>query len=506
MLTPLNHSTNEDHPMNSGIELDNAKPRDGLARLERRVQQDLVNLFYPGKDWVPQSEDCLAMDSSDVIIIGAGMCGLAAYFALRRGGMRNIRILDRSPRGVEGPWLKYARMETLRSPKYLTGPASGLASLTFQAWYRAQYGAAAWDELDKIPRIMWMDYLSWYRQVLEIPVENETSVDEIVPEEDSLQLLLSRDGATSESCRTRRVVLATGREGLAFPNIPDFVKSTPKDMWAHSAEDIDFSALTGKRVAVIGVGASAVDNAAEALEAGAAEIRHLIRRAEMPRINKMMGIGSFGFTAGFPALSEEWRWRLMHYASNAQTPAPRGSTLRVSRHANAFFHFDAGVSSIQQSGSTLRITTTPGAVLTTDFVILGTGFIVEPIAEPSMRKFSKDIRLWRDVYTPPAGMENEELGKFPDLRKDFSFQERTPGAAPWLQRIHCFNYGATMSLGKVSGDIPAVSEGASWLAREIAACFYAEDIETHWRALQDYTSPELLGDEWASSEIPKDIN
>ena len=122
-----------------------------------------------------------------------------------------------------------------------------------------------------------------------------------------------------------------------------------------------------------------------------------------------------------------------------------------------------------------------------------------------MRKFSNDIRLWRDIYTPPSGMENEELGKFPDLRRDFSFQERTPGAAPWLERIHCFNYGATMSLGKVSGDIPAVSEGSSWLAREIAAGFYAEDIETHWRDLQDYTTPELQGDEWTASDIPKDL-
>jgi FAD-dependent urate hydroxylase len=491
--------------MNTATQLDGLNKRNGLARLGLRVKQDLVNLCYPGKDWVPQPEGRLPKDYSDVVIIGAGMCGLAAYFALRRGGMRNIRILDRSPRGVEGPWLKYARMETLRSPKHLLGPASGLSSLTFQAWYRAQYGASAWDELDKIPREMWMDYLSWYRQVLDIPVESETSVDEIIPEESGLRLLLSGDGATSESFQTRRVVLATGREGLAFPNIPEFIKNTSKHMWAHSAEDIDFLALKGKRVAVVGIGASAVDNAAEALEAGAAEVRHLIRRTDMPRINKMMGIGSFGFTAGFPALSEAWRWRLMHYASNEQTPAPRGSTLRVSRHENAFFHFDAGVSSIQQSGSALQITTTCDATLTTDFIILGTGFIVEPIAEPSMRKFSNDIRLWRDIYTPPSGMENEELGKFPDLRRDFSFQERTPGAAPWLERIHCFNYGATMSLGKVSGDIPAVSEGSSWLAREIAAGFYAEDIETHWRDLQDYTTPELQGDEWTASDIPKDL-
>ena len=31
--------------------------------------------------------------------------------------------------------MTYARMETLRSPKQLVGPAYGMASLTFRAWH-----------------------------------------------------------------------------------------------------------------------------------------------------------------------------------------------------------------------------------------------------------------------------------------------------------------------------------------------------------------------------------
>ena len=59
-----------------------------------------------------------------------------------------------------------------------------------------------------------------------------------------------------------------------------------------------------------------------------------------------------------------------------------------------------------------------------------------------------------------------------------------------------------MSLGKISGDIPAISHGASWLARSLAATFYREDIDQHWQALLDYDKPELLGDEWIESEPP----
>jgi FAD-dependent urate hydroxylase len=145
---------------------------------------------------------------------------------------------------------------------------------------------------------MWMDYLSWYRKVLEIPVENGVHVRLIEPEEtpQGTILRLHLEGAEAPSILTRKLVMATGRDGTGEPSIPAFVRDLPRSHWAHSAHEIDFAALRGKRVAVVGVGASAVDNSAEALEAGAAEVRHLIRRKEMPRINKMMGIGSFGFT------------------------------------------------------------------------------------------------------------------------------------------------------------------------------------------------------------------
>ena len=110
----------------------------GLDGLGSRLKEDLGCLLYPGKDWVPPRDGV-----ADIIIIGGGMCGMVAWLALKSGGIKNIRILDRSPKGEEGPWLTYARMETLRSPKNLTGPAFGHGALTFQAWYRAQHGEVA---------------------------------------------------------------------------------------------------------------------------------------------------------------------------------------------------------------------------------------------------------------------------------------------------------------------------------------------------------------------------
>jgi FAD-dependent urate hydroxylase len=474
---------------------------DGLAALDRRVQSDLSALCYPPKNWVPETTRPKGEGVSDVVIIGGGMGGLAACFALLRAGIRNLRILDRAAKDREGPWVTYARMETLRSPKQLLGPASGMASLTFRAWYTALHGVAAWDRLDKIPRPVWMDYLIWYRHVLALPVENDTNVETIRPDGDLMKLALSGAGAKDTEILTRRVVLATGREGLGSHHIPDFMAGVPKQYWAHSSEDIDFSALKGKRVVVVGVGAAAVDNAAEALEAGASEVRHLIRRNKMPQINKMMGVGSFGLVAGFPALPEEWRWRYLHYNSLAQTPAPHGSTLRVSRHANAYFHFGVTILGVQEVDDTLNLTITKERALETDFIILGTGFNIDPAAQPMLGDAAKNIKVWGDCYAPPPGEENAELAHSPYLNKDFSFMDRD-GATPWLDRIHCFNHGSKLSLGNISGDIPAISDGAGLLAREVAAKFYAEDIEKHWRTLQDYDTPELLGDEWTPTDLP----
>ncbi|MGF6177853.1 NAD(P)-binding domain-containing protein [Ensifer sp. 4252] len=474
-----------------------------LPELEQRVRDDLACLCYPPANWVVPT--ACEEQVHDVVVIGGGMCGLVASFALIGAGIQNIRIFDRSDEGLEGPWLTYARMETLRSPKQLTGPAYGMASLTFRAWYVAQFGDEAWAALDKIPRPMWMEYLRWYRKVLALPVENGVEVKAIRPEGAFMRLTTTGKGARQTSVLARKVIMATGRDGMGHPSIPDFVSDLPAKFWAHSSHEIDFAALSGKRVVVVGVGASAVDNAAEALEAGASEVRHLIRRKEMPCINKLMGIGSFGFTAAFPQLGDARRWQIMNYSLRTQTPAPRGSTMRVSRHPNAYFHFDAAVESVELDGDEIAIETSQGKSVRTDFLILGTGFGVDPLARKELDGYADKILLWQDRFTPSAGEENDQLGRFPYLADDFSFLEREPGQAPWLANIHSFNSGAAASLGKVSGDIPGISEGASWLVREIAAKLYSENFDQYWQRLLDYDTPELRGDEWTASPLPDSV-
>ncbi|HEX7386677.1 MAG TPA: NAD(P)/FAD-dependent oxidoreductase [Castellaniella sp.] len=464
----------------------------GLAELERRLAEDLHWLDLPAKPWVlPSAVEGEAL--LDVAIIGGGMAGLAAATALTHLGVA-ARIYDQAPQGMEGPWATIARMETLRSPKQLTGPALGLPSLTFQAWFLAQFGAADWDVLDKIPRLQWMDYLRWYRKVMHLDVCNEHRVERIVPHADHVELSL-RSPAGPLTVRARHVVLATGRAGLGGPSVPAFVQHLDRRLWAHSSDVMDYGALRGLRVGVVGAGASAMDSAATALEHGAKRVDLFIRRNVIPRVNKGKGAGSAGFTLGYKDLPDDWKWRIRHYINEQQVPPPHASVLRVSRHDNAFFRVGTPVLGVTQHGDTLHLQT-PEGVSEVDFLVAATGFKVDWSVRPEFNVIAPHVRLWGDRYTPAAGQEDPELAGAPDLGPGFEFQPKAGHLLPGLSRIHCLCYPATLSHGTVSGDIPAVSEGAQRVAHALVSRLFSEQIDRHYDAIRAYAEPELLGDEW----------
>ncbi|WP_342755492.1 NAD(P)/FAD-dependent oxidoreductase [Pantoea sp. MBD-2R] len=466
-----------------------------LAALEARLKQDLELLELPAKPWVPSRTHHDA-PVRDVVVIGAGMCGLAATAKLVLTGIDNVVAYDAASAGLEGPWVTFARMETLRSPKSLHGPALGLPQLTFRAWFTAQWGNEAWQALDKIPKNQWMDYLVWYRNVLNLPVRNNVRMTRIEAVDDLIAIDL--EGAETGRVLTRHLVLATGRSGLGGFAIPDFLQGIDRAYWAHSADEIDFAALKGKRVAVIGAGASSMDNAATALEAGAGSVDMLIRRKAMPRINKMTGIGSQGVVHGMHQLPDAWKWKFVDYTASTQTPPPRSSTLRVSRHPNARFFLDCGIKAVTQEED-LLIHTTQGD-MRYDYLIAATGFTNTFTGRPEFASLAPHIRSWADGrYTPEMGPARTAMLEAPDLGPAFEFRERTPGACPMLSRIHCFNDAAMLTHGKVSGDIPAVSAGADRLVRGITASLFAGDVATHFASLIAYDVPELQGDEWTDS-------
>ena len=180
--------------------------------------------------------------------------------------MDNILIVDRADRGAEGPWLTYARMPTLRSPKDYTGPDLDIPSLAYPSWHVARYGQESWDNLPLILREDWGLYLLWVRDMIGLEVENGAEVMSIQPAGDLLAInLLTPASGARRLVHARKIVLATGQDGVGSWWMPPAVEALPPERRAHAADDIDFEALKGRRVGVLGAGASAFDNAGAGL-------------------------------------------------------------------------------------------------------------------------------------------------------------------------------------------------------------------------------------------------
>lgn len=476
----------------------------GLDALAERVREDLACLGLPAKRWLPTLQH-QGEAVHDVVIVGGGMAGLTLCAALTHLGIE-AHVIDRSQAGFEGPWATTARMQTLRSPKELTGPALGIPCLTFRAWFVAQHGQAAWLALDKIERLQWAQYLRWYRQVLGLTIHNGQELTALEPQANGLVRLQVRAtaGALTQTLWARHVVLATGRDGLGGPWWPEWAQTLPADRWTHSSHPWPNDRFAGQRVVVIGAGASAMDVAATALENGAREARLLVRRSQMPLINKSKGSGNPGMAHGYWALPDEWKWRFRHYIHQQQVPPPKGSTLRVSRQPQAHFHFDVQVHEARMVGEHVALRTNRGWI-ETDAVIFSTGFRINWRQRPEFAAIAPHVRLWKDRYTHPAGLDDDELSHSPDLGDLFEFQPRNPGACPGLDRIHCFNYAGALSQGAGAGDIPQISDGAQRLARGLAARFLVEDAAHHFDQLTRYAERELDGDEWTPDFMPNDL-
>jgi cation diffusion facilitator CzcD-associated flavoprotein CzcO len=469
-----------------------------LAELEARLRRDLELLVMPAtKDWLEPRVHSEFGPVLDVAVIGAGMSGLSAAFALKCLAIRGLRVFDRSPAGFEGPWATFARMQTLRSPPELSGPAFGFSSLTFRAWFEAQFGLAAWKKVHRIPRLQWMDYLRWYRRMIDVPIENDTALIDLNGDGELVVLTL-RSPAGIRRVAARRVVLANGREGLGGAFVPAMFRGLDKRNVRHSIEDIDFDALRGKTVGVIGAGASGVDNAAEALEHGAARVAMLLRRPDVPRINKGMGIGSAGFWVGFHALTHAQKWSIVNYIDEQAVPPPHDSMLRCTRHSNFSIFARCTPRAVEIKDNRVLLDTTRGR-LAFDFLVLATGLTVDWDQRPEFAAFKDRIVLWRDRFMP-AGHTDYAQAEHPFVGPNFEFLERVPGTAPWVSRIHCFTFPAYMSHGPISGDIPAISIGAERVANGVASALFAEDYDRTWRRMVGWSNPELRGDEYVLDE------
>ncbi len=468
---------------------------EALQALAADVRHQLALLSYPRGEWVPRRAD----DVLDVAIIGGGQAGLSTAFALRRQGVTNTAILDRAPPGRAGCWTSFARMRTLRTPKHVSGPDLGVPALTPQAYFTARDGAAAWEAMQKIGREDWQHYLDWFQAVLALPVRHGHDLLGIDHDPVTDLLLLRVGTETGEIVlKARKCVLATGMDGMGQWSIPAPFDALPAGCVSHTSGAIDFAALAGKRVVVVGAGASAFDNLATALEAGAAAGIMLVRRARMPRVNPFRWMEQAGFLGQFHAMPDAMKWQMMRKIFDLNQPPPPASWDRVKDDPRFSLHMAAPTTAVRMQGGEILVQT-PQGVHGCDHVIVGTGTAFDLGLRPELAGLADKILLWRDVYTPPKGLEWPQLGACPYLEKTFAFREKAPGVAPALRHIHLINYGATPSMGLSGASISGLKYGVARLADGLCQALWVDDAEAHMRSLLDYEDWEL------TAPIPQEL-
>jgi cation diffusion facilitator CzcD-associated flavoprotein CzcO len=464
---------------------------DALLALEAQVRDDLAKTSHPPGPWLEAKVGPDGQPALDVLIVGGGQSGLATAFGLRRSRVTNILIIDKAEEGREGPWLSYARMRTLRSPKDYTGPDLDIPSLTYQSWHEARFGKAAWEALDLIPRELWAEYLLWFRRAVGLTVRNGCALLEIAPAADGLlAAMVVCDGAT-RTIYARKIVLATGQEAMGNWTIPEPLCHLPARLIARASDPIDFDVLAGRSVAVIGAGATAFDNAAMALEAGAAEVHLLCRRAEIQVIQPYRWLTFRGFLRHFCDLEDAWRWRFMRAILELREGFPQATYDRCARFANFHLHEGSPIAAARETGEGVELQT-PRCALQVNFVISGAGTEIDFAERGELKNFAGNIAIWADRYQPPEDEQSPRLGRYPYLADDYALTERVAGQTPWIADIHLFAFASTMSFGPSGSSINAMTTAIPKLVYGLTRGLFRADIERHWNSFRAYDLPQAV--------------
>lgn len=464
-----------------------------LEQLTERVKTDLSYIAYGGADWVTPVHH---PDGHvyDVVIVGGGQSGLGAAFGLLRERVSNILVIDENREGLEGPWVTYARMMTLRTPKHLTSIDLGIPSLTFRAWWEAQHGQDGWEALDKIPRGEWMKYLRWYRRILQLPVVNDVKLDVIEPLAEGLyRLHIGGAGAPAPALLARKVILATGIQGGGEWHVPPMIANNlPRHLYAHTSEAIDFDSLKGKKVAVLGGGASAFDNANFALTEGVAEAHVFVRRKELPRVNPIRQMETSGMIERFPSLPDADKYAAIRHFFQHNQPPTNDTFERASSWPGFHLHIASPWLDVKAADQG-AVVTTPAGSFTFDFLIISTGLLTDPALRPELKLVEQHIARWRDRYKAPEAEASPMLDAHPYLTPGFAYTSRTEEGEKQIYGLFAFNYSALINSGISASALSGMRYGVPKLVSEVADQLFLDHRTENLQHFFAYNEPEFTG-------------
>ncbi len=422
----------------------------------------------------------------NVVIVGGGQSGLSIAYGLKRKGVGRVEVIDRAEPGGAGIWRNIARMHQLRTPKALAGPELGNPALSFRAWFETLNGPAAFDALDRIPRLAWADYLDWFQQTTGTMVRYRTRLIEIEPQGDLLRLHLESDGVRRVET-TRKLVLANGYAGAGGPNVPDFIRALPASAWTHTTGNIPFAAMKGKVVGVVGAGSSAFDAAGVALESGAAEVHLFSRRPyiDYPAAPQPGAPPAAPVDRGYGnmlelsyELPDVVRWRNFLLGDRRVASVPLDSIERAVAFKGFHVHLNSSLSDVALAGNG-KVTGKVGSQrFRFDHLVAATGYRIDLAAQPELARIHEgDRAVARPVSSRAPARRARPAPVIPISARASSSCRATTTGAEYLRNIHCFNLAGALSFGIPVGDVPSTVDQPRLIAA-VARDLYVEGVDT----------------------------
>jgi thioredoxin reductase len=209
------------------------------------------------------------MATSDVLVIGAGPFGLSISAHLRHRGVEHTivgRPMD--------TWRAHMPLGMfLKSEPY--GSAISAATRGYDVGtYARLHGFDDYvDRVGPLSLERFLGYADWFTKQL-VPDVRDLTVTNVTPQDGGFKVEFAEEAPVF----ARQVIVATGL--LPYMHIPGELSGLPSDLMTHSSVHDRLDQFSGKRVAVIGAGQSALQTGALLLEAGA-EVQVVARRHEL---------------------------------------------------------------------------------------------------------------------------------------------------------------------------------------------------------------------------------
>ena len=209
------------------------------------------------------------MAMSDVLVIGAGPFGLSISAHLRHRGVEHTivgRPMD--------TWRTHMPLGLfLKSEPY--GSAMSAAAQGYDvATYSRLHGFDDYvDRVGPLSLERFLGYADWFTDQL-VPDVRDLTVTNVTPADGGFKVEFAEEGAMF----ARQVIVATGL--LPYVYIPGELSGLPADLMTHSSVHARLDQFSGRRVAVIGAGQSALQTGALLQEAGA-EVQVIARRHDL---------------------------------------------------------------------------------------------------------------------------------------------------------------------------------------------------------------------------------